>query len=345
MGHRAGVTADHVTAGNERDWPASIHEATRFILDRLPGSSPLDGAPTDPGRIARPEEPAVLVDPEVVEGESFESVHVCDPNAARGISGFAAFLDGSQDVRVVNQSDGIPVVWATVSATIRERVDRRLVSWQERAPLVSRRYYIPFRYVDGMSAELRSDPRVVDTAAVADSSGNFPSPHPAALLEAAVKRVQRDRDHLERELAEVWCSSEERVLYVDGGIAGSGVVSASRQAVGVIKSHRRIYASGDGFRILVRLEPGCRTSIFKVTSRSRSAVASWYLRTRSAAGRDALFGLIRIEASLTDDIGSRADEISRWLIAEGAPLALPDGRWDKMAYGIRHTEEFLRAVS
>ena len=26
------------------------------------------------------------------------------------------------------------------------------------------------------------------------------------------------------------------------------------------------------------------------------------------------------------------------------PLALPDGRWDKMMYGIRDCEEFLRAV-
>jgi hypothetical protein len=54
---------------------------------------------------------------------------------------------------------------------------------------------------------------------------------------------------------------------------------------------------------------------------------------------------VRVEAALGDDITARADDISRWIIAEGAPLALPDGRWDKMAYGIRDTEEFLRAIS
>jgi hypothetical protein len=27
------------------------------------------------------------------------------------------------------------------------------------------------------------------------------------------------------------------------------------------------------------------------------------------------------------------------------PLSLPDGRWDKMAYGVRDAEEFLRAIS
>jgi hypothetical protein len=26
------------------------------------------------------------------------------------------------------------------------------------------------------------------------------------------------------------------------------------------------------------------------------------------------------------------------------PLALPDSRWDKMVYGVRDCEEFLRAV-
>jgi hypothetical protein len=52
-----------------------------------------------------------------------------------------------------------------------------------------------------------------------------------------------------------------------------------------------------------------------------------------------------VEAAESSDITSRANEISRWIIAEGSPLALPDGRWDKMSYGIRDTEEFLRAIS
>ena len=85
--------------------------------------------------------------------------------------------------------------------------------------------------------------------------------------------------------------------------------------------------------------------MFKVSPRSRHSVASWYVRIRPATGRDALFGLVRVEAAGGDDIVDRANEISRWIIAESAPLALPDGRWDKMAYGIRDTEEFLRAIS
>ena len=46
-----------------------------------------------------------------------------------------------------------------------------------------------------------------------------------------------------------------------------------------------------------------------------------------------------------ENAAERADEISRWVLAETSPLALPDGRWDKMSYGIREAEEFLRAIS
>ena len=43
-------------------------------------------------------------------------------------------------------------------------------------------------------------------------------------------------------------------------------------------------------------------------------------------------------------LGERADEVSRWILAEASPLALPDARWDKMVYGVRDCEEFLRAI-
>jgi len=38
-----------------------------------------------------------------------------------------------------------------------------------------------------------------------------------------------------------------------------------------------------------------------------------------------------------------ADELSRWLLAETAPLALPDPRWHVLLYPIRDCEQFLRA--
>jgi hypothetical protein len=325
-------------------WPASPHEATRFILDALPDCTPVESQSAESDRFSHGEDVPVLLPPELIEGESFRAIHVADPRSARGATGFTGFLDGTQEVRVVNQAIGIPIVWATVSAAVRARVNRRLVTWSGSAPLVRRGYYIPFRYVDGLSDDLRAHPQVTDTART-DSSGNVPSRHPAALMEAAIQRVQQDRESLEIRLAEEWCAREAGVLFVDGSITGSGIVSTSLKAVGVVKSHRRLYADGDAFRTVVGLRAGERSSVFRVAPRSRYPVASWYVRLRGAAGRDALFGLVRVEAAVTAEMSERADEISRWIISEGAPLALPDGRWDKMAYGIRDTEEYLRAIS
>ena len=345
MGHRTGVRSGADDGGDLTNWPGSPHEATRFLLGQLAGCDPVEDFPHQSERPSHGEDAPTLLPPDVLEGDFFRAIHVADPKSARTPSGFAGFLDGTQDVRVVNQSHGIPIVWATVSAAVRARVNRRLVSWNGHAPIVSRRYYMPFRYLDGLDPELRAHPLVVDTARE-DASGNVPSRHPAALMEAAIQKVQQDREAIEIQLAESWCSSEQGTLYVDGSITGSRIVSQSTCAVGVVKSHRRLYADGDAFRTLVALRAGERSSIFRVSPRSRYAVASWYVRIRNATGRDALFGLVRVEAAIgDDDLSERVDEISRWIIRESSPLALPDGRWDKMAYGIRHTEEFLRAIS
>ncbi len=342
MGHRAGVISS-ADRDAENSWPSSAHEARRFILNQLPGSAPVEGISAEADRYGRAEEPAVLVEPSLIEGSSFTAIRF-DSDSQRTESAFAGFLDGTQQIRIVNQLDGIPIVWATVSAAIRVRVDKRLTTWPARRPSVAGRYYVPFRYLDSLTDEFRNDRRVVDTAK-ANESGKIPSRHPAALMESALQRIQRDRESLELDLAESWCRSESRPLYIDGSITGSAIASDSENVVGVIKTHRRLYADGDAFRVLVRLRAGERSSVFRVDRRKGFPVASWYVRVRETAGHDSLFGLLRIEAAETHDLSSRADEISRWIAAEGAPLALPDSRWDKMAYGIRDTEEFLRAIS
>ena len=53
----------------------------------------------------------------------------------------------------------------------------------------------------------------------------------------------------------------------------------------------------------------------------------------------------QIEVAESERPTERANEISRWGMKEMSPLSLPDGRWDKMSYGIRDCEEFLRAIS
>ena len=58
-------------------------------------------------------------------------------------------------------------------------------------------------------------------------------------------------------------------------------------------------------------------------------------------GADALGSLMRIEAPR--DTGSElVDEISRWVLAERAPLAKPDPRWPAMIYPIHYVEKILK---
>jgi len=161
--------------------------------------------------------------------------------------------------------------------------------------------------------------------------------------------VKEHREALEHRLAERWCASEDGALFIDGGISGNDKVACSSQTVGVVKSHRTLYAEGEALATVLALAPHARSSVFRVTSPKRTTVASWYLRLRDPAGFDPMWGLVRAEIAIPsagdlDQVGWRADEVSRQILAEVSPLALPDARWDKMVYGVRDCEEFLRAV-
>jgi hypothetical protein len=263
---------------------------------------------------------------------------------------FVGFLDGTQASRVVRYDAGMPIVHGTVAAAVRVRRNRRLTTWA-RGPRVERRLYAPCAYLPpAVCAALEaSGAEVVDTTQP-DARGERPAAHPFALLERAVHFVQADRERVERALAEDWCRTEGEALCVDGGIQASEVVAGAPCAVGVVKSHRTLYVEGDALRTVLALRRGERSSVFRIAAHRRSPVASWYLRLRDPAGRDPMWGLVRLEARLPDAgtppaaLAERTDAVSRWVLAEAAPLALPDGRYDKMVYGIYDCERFLDAV-
>ena len=260
--------------------------------------------------------------------------------------GFRAFLDGTQRSRVATYVGTSPVVHGTVAAVVRERRARRMETWG--TPLVQSRLYVPRAMVPPCTwSVLRAEfgPLLVDTT---DGEADVTS-HPLALRDAAIHRVQAHREAVEQRLAEQWCTTESDALFVDGGISGSEQVAQSAHAVGVVKSHRTLYAEGDALGVVLSLNVGERSSVFRITSSKRTTVASWYLRLRDSAGHDPMWGLVRAEMALPGAegmprIGELADERCRWLLAEVSPLALPDARWDKMVYGVRDCEEFLRAI-
>lgn len=259
------------------------------------------------------------------------------------VAAFGAFLDGIQSSRVILRGrDAVPVVHGTVAAVVRRRRERALRVWRG-GPRIARALYAPVALVGEAAVEWlrRARMEIVDTL----DGGAAHAQHPLELLALARTAVQRRREALEVELAESWCVSEDEPLFVDGGIAGAGAASRSPLAVGVVKSHRTLYAAGGSPGVVTGLAAGARTAAFEIRSPRRTAVASWYLRLRDAGGRDPFFGLVRIEVARDSFDPARADEVSRWVLAERAPVSLPDQRWSTMAYGIRDCEEYLRALA
>lgn len=323
---------------------ASFRNVQRQLAQFVPGARG-----SEPGEpllelFPQPTEPARLIEAELIEPGEMRA-HVV-PGAPE--VGFAAFLDGTQASRVLAHANGVAIVHGTVAAVVRQRRDRRLVTWTE--PVVRRRIYAPLALLSDSwrRAFARMPVDVVDTSDESESGKPAPR-HPFALRDTAIHRVQKDREAAERELAERWCSRERDPLFIDGGISGSERVAVSSCTVGVVKSHRTLYAQGDDLSTILALKSGERSSVFRVTSPKRTMVASWYLRMRDDSGHDPMFGLVRVEVSHPGrqeerEIGGRADRVSRWILAEAAPLALPDSRWDRMVYGIRDCEEFLRAI-
>jgi len=326
-----------VTTASDSTFMAVRRRLATALRDAGPAGTP---RPLETSERGAREAPAIR-EASVIEGDRL---------AARAVPGapeprFDAFLDGSQLTLVARWHEAVPIVHGTVAAAIRQRRERRLTTWG--SPIVRRALYAPLPLLPkAVSRALDSAGiDIVDTMARRDP----PSSHPFALQDLAYQRVMADRGHVEQELAAQWCAAERGLLFVDGGIAGSANVARAPNVVGVVKSHQTLYAAADDLGVVTSLKPGERSSVMRVEGTSRSAVASWYLRTTDAAGRDPFWGLVRVEVALDADANRaaltlRADEVSRWILAEKLPLSVPDPRWDRMAYGIRDTEEYLRAV-
>jgi hypothetical protein len=325
---------------------ASFRGIARFLAQALPGADIIDPEQPSFEVITPPSEPARTISAEVIEGRELRVHRVFDPP----MPGIAAFLDGTQSSRAVHYlSDGAPIVHGTAAAVIRERRNKRLFTWRH---LVVRRLYLARERVPAslwrQLAEHGIELRDTSERAV-DGSPEPESTHPLALREAAIHLLQKDRERAEQSLALEWCARENRPILIDGGISAAEPVARAGCAVGVVKSHRTLYADGDALGRVFALRRGERSSVFRVTSPKRATVASWYLRLHDRHGHDPMWGLVRVEIAAPgrtshDEIGDRADEVSRWILAEATPVALPDARWDKMVYGIRDCEEFLRAV-
>ena len=254
--------------------------------------------------------------------------------------GIRAFLDGIQRSQVVTHIGAVPLVHGAVAAAVRRREARQLRTWGEarrREALV-----LPVTALaPALVASLGAVIPLVDTTA---GEPTPPSGHPQDLAARALTAVQRMREAEELALLAAWVAEGDGPLLVDGGISGSPEGARADAVIGVVKSHRTLYAAPAELPLVLGLREGERTTAVTLHSPRRNPVASWYLRLRDPGARSPLFGLVRVEVAPTGDLTARADAVSRWVLAERAPIALPDPRWDVMVYGIRECEEYLTAI-
>lgn len=243
-----------------------------------------------------------------------------------------SFLDGVQATTLLGHVGTHPLVAARIAAGVRRRVDRRTQGIVMREEIV----------VVGRAEALASfdvGEAGVRTVALDDQE----PPHPLGDIDRARGRIDRARIQLELAAAAAFRASHpSEWLVVDGTITASPEWAADARIVGVIKSHAALPFSGNGLAPYLTLPAGSRSSIFIPGTRRVTPVHSWALRLRPWEGHDLFHGLVRIEVAARDDVPGDADAVSRWLLAEVAPLAA-DPRADRLLYGVHDVERWLRA--
>ncbi len=291
-----------------------------------------------------------------------------DLGGDEGTSQLCYFLDGVQSSREIGRINMSPVIVSTVAAAIVNRCERRFSRMPlESPPVVVQAVILPRSAGDaGVEAfwelllaagfsELAPDEIPTSPHLVLDSAeyigGTDPSDY-VGMRESARGRVRTLRERLEGGMLRQW-EGDDRVLEdSDAWIAVDGQLSdvreSNRRAIGLIKSVARPEFVGKDVGMLMDLEPGMRTTSFvpdwqlrRERSKQRT---SWYLRMwPPQRGADALGSLMRVEAA-RDTAPEQVDEISRWILAERAPLAKPDPRWPAMIYPIRYVEKILKPL-
>ena len=291
-----------------------------------------------------------------------------DLGGDEGTSRLCYFLDGVQSSREIGRIDMSPVIVSTVAAAIVNRCERRFSRMPlESPPVVVQAVILPRSAGDaGVEAfwelliaagfsglapdEIPTSPHLVlDSAEY--TGGADPSDY-VGMRESARVRVRSLRERLEGGMLRQW-EGDDRVLEdSDAWIAVDGqlkeVRESNRRAIGLIKSVARPEFVGRDVGMLMDLGPGMRTTSFVPDWQLRrdrgEQRTSWYLRMwPPQRGADALGSLMRVEAA-RDTGPEQVDEISRWILAERAPLAKPDPRWPAMIYPIRYVEKILKPL-
>jgi len=291
-----------------------------------------------------------------------------DLGGHEGASRLCYFLDGVQSSREIGRIGMSPVIVSAVAAAIVNRCGKRFSRMPlESPPVVVQAVILPRSAGDaGVEAfwdlllaagfsELDPDEVPSSPHLVLDSAEYIVEADPSdyvGMRETARVRIRSLRERLEAGLLRRW-EGDDRVLEdseawiaVDGQLGD--IRESNRRAIGLIKSVARPEFVGKDVGMLLDLGVGMRTTSFvpdwQLRREKGERRTSWYLRMwPPQRGADALGSLMRVEAP-RDTEPEQVDEISRWILAERAPLAKPDPRWPAMIYPMQYVEKILKPL-
>ncbi len=243
-----------------------------------------------------------------------------------------AFLDGTQRYEVMAYAGASPVVVAEIAAAVLERRDRQL-----HVAIVARR-----RLVLARPDVIKELGDAIDGLEAVTLDEEGPA-HPVRDFQLARREIDAARGRLEVELGHRYRAGSTAWLLIDGTLSESPQWATDPRMIGIAKSHATLPFVGPDLERYLRLPAGHRSPVFQPPGHEVAPVYSWGLRLWPWEGKDLLHGLIRVEACAATETVDQADQISRWLLAERAPVSTPDPRWDRLLYGIRAVEEYLRA--
>jgi hypothetical protein len=265
----------------------------------------------------------------LVEGSALRAIAV---GAAETWPGMLAYLDGVQRSEVVAYDGASPIIVAEIAAAVRERRERRL-----RTVLEERR-----AMALGRPAALAAAGDALRDLIPIHLPDDEP-PHPLRDLVNASQALDQARGALELSMGDRYRARSDGWLIVDGSLSDSPRWAADPRMVAISKSHSILPFAGTDLERYLRLPAFHRSSIYAPVTRSLAPVRAWGLRLWPWEGKDLLYGLVRVEVAPVNESPELADSISRWILAERAPVSAPDRRWDRLLYGVFSVEQYLKA--
>jgi len=283
------------------------------------------------------ESPEPAVDAQVVEGHALAS-HLVPKD---DVSGFTHFADGAQFSRGAFYDGSLPGRYAYLNAAVAERKNREIMDVA--TEVSSEGIFAPWGSALATLQEAFRGELEVHPVGVDDTDGM------AGMAQKVADAISTERSRIEHKACMDWLRpAEDGRLLVDGSIGQLHANVANREVgslVGLVKSHRKQYFTKETAKTILGLKEGERSSVFvAITKREQDAPThSWYLRLRSDPYRHPAFGLVRVELPPSGESVSAADIVSSWVLAERAPVSLPDLRFDRLLYPIRAVETLLKA--